>query len=293
MTNRILITGGTGLLGSELACHFSKDCDIYRVGSADFDIRDVDQVRSFMQDARPDVVLHAAAIANVDFCEKDHQTARAVNVDGTENIARVCRDIGAFMVYYSTDYVFDGTKSSPYAETDGTGPVNYYGVTKLEGEKAVKSILDKYVILRVAWLYANNEKAFINRLIKRGQEQIDRKVLGENVLPEKIISDQVGSPTYALDVARQTELTLEKGLTGLYHCVAGGQTSRYSLAEFIFRQLSMPVDILPCKSEEFFRSAPRPRFSALENKKLADLGFDIMPDYKSAIVEFLKEFVLA
>lgn len=293
MPNRILITGGTGLLGSELACCFSKDFDIYRVGSADFDIRDIGQVKSFMEDAHPDVVLHAAAIADVDFCERDHETARAVNVEGTENIARVCRDIGAFMVYYSTDYVFEGSKGSPYVETDDTGPVNYYGITKLEGERAVISIMDKYVILRVAWLYANHDKAFINRLIKKGQEQIDKKVLGENVFPEKIISDQVGSPTYAFDVARQTELILEKGLTGLYHCVAGGETSRYSLAEFIFRHLSMPVDLLPCKSEEFFRIAPRPKYSALENKKLDDLGLNIMPDYKTAVIEYLKEFVLA
>lgn len=293
MPDKILITGGTGLLGSELACHFSKDCDIYRVGSADFDIRDIDQVESFMRDARPDVVLHAAAIANVDFCQRDNRTARAVNVEGTENIARICKDIGAFLVYYSTDYVFDGTKRSPYVETDKTGPVNYYGVTKLEGEKAVASILEKYAILRIAWLYANSDKAFISRLIKKGQEQIDKKVLGESIVPEKIISDQVGSPTYALDVARQTKLVLANGLTGLYHCVAGGETSRYGLAEFIFRQLSMPVDILPCKSEEFFRDAVRPRFSALENKKLADQGLNIMPDYKSAVIEYLREFVLA
>lgn len=290
MPGKMLIIGGTGLLGMDLARYFSKEYDVYPVGSVDFDIKEFDQVKAFVGDISPDIVLHAAAIADVDFCEKEKEIAQAVNSLGTKNIAKACRECNSLLIYYSTDYVFDGKKGAPYIETDHTGPINHYGRTKLEGEKHVESILDKYAILRIAWLYANHKRAFVNKLIGKGRAQLEKKEKGRSVSPEKIVSDQIGSPTFAPDIARQTEVLIKNNLKGLFHCVAGGETSRYDLAEYIFREMSMPVDIIPCSIDEFDWLAPRPKYTALENKRLNELKCCIMPDYKMAVKAYLKEF---
>jgi dTDP-4-dehydrorhamnose reductase len=206
-------------------------------------------------------------------------------------VAIACKEHNIKMVYYSTDYVFDGEKGEPYTEDDRPSPVNYYGVTKLEGENRIAAILDNFLILRVAWLFANHKKAFVNKVIEKGRKQVDLKkegILGE---PEKIVDDQIGSPTYAYDVARQTKKILETELSGIYHCVSEGATSRYSLAKYIYEYLAMPVDILPCKASEYNWIAPRPRNTALGNTKLTEESINIMPYYKDAVTEYLIEFV--
>jgi dTDP-4-dehydrorhamnose reductase len=284
---RMIITGGTGLLGSELASFFSDGYDVYRAGSADFDIRDYDRVQAVFEDIRPELVLHSAAMVNVDRCETERETAMAVNADGPENIARACKESGARMVYYSTDYVFDGRSERPYIESDPTGPVNFYGVSKLEGENRVRAVLDDFVILRVAWLYSASPKSFINRLIESGTKQLSGKKKGRPIKPIKVVADQVGTPTSAFDVARQTAVVLESGLSGLFHCTAGGGSSRYDLAKFIFGHLGMDVDLTPCFAKDFNWRAPRPLYTVLENRKLDESGLNVMPDHREAIRTFV------
>ena len=285
----MLITGGTGLLGSELASFFSQDYDIYRVGSADFDIRRYDQVKAYFSDAKPDIVLHTAAMVNVDACETERELAMSVNGEGAGNVARACKESGTRMVYYSTDYVFDGSNSRPYVETDATNPVNFYGVSKLEGEKRVETILGDYVILRVAWLYSRSPRSFINKLIESGTRQVREKGGASQPGAIRVVSDQIGTPTAAVDVARQTALVLEKELSGLFHCTAEGETSRYDLAKFIFDNLALDVDLAACPSREFNWRARRPPYSVLENKKLNQMGLNVMRHYRVAVREFLKD----
>jgi dTDP-4-dehydrorhamnose reductase len=212
----------------------------------------------------------------------------AVNADGTGNVARACGENQTRLIYYSTDYVFDGQAERPYIETDPTGPVNYYGVSKLEGEKQVQTVLDDYLILRVAWLYSASPKSFINRLIESGERQLSDKDKGRSVKPIKVVSDQVGTPTAAADIARQTALLLDKKPVGVFHCTAGGGTSRYDLAKFVFASLGMDVELEPCAAKDFNWRAPRPLYTVLENKKLDELGLNKMPDYKQAIREYLR-----
>lgn len=289
MADKMLITGGTGLLGSELAGFFSAGYDIYSVSSKDFDIGEIEPVRSYFNEVRPDIVLHAAAVADVDRCEADEKLAMAVNAVGTENIAGACAVTKARMVYYSTDYVFDGTKDSPYVESDNVNPVNIYGRSKLEGEKRAVSILEDCAILRVAWLYSKQSRSFVNRLVRRGREQLEAKKAGKEAEAIKMVSDQVGTPTWTFEVARQTKIVLDEGLCGLFHCTAGGEASRFDLARFVFEKLSMDVDLLPCSIEEFPWKAPRPKYTPLVNMRLDELGLNIMRDCREALNEFLRE----
>ena len=287
MPVKMLITGGTGLLGSELGGFFSSDYEVFAAGSSDVDIRYHDRVAGFLDRIRPDIVLHCAALADVDRCERENELAFAVNADGTENVAMACRRLGCRMIHYSTDYVFGGEKPSSYVETDATNPVNVYGRSKLEGENRVAAILPDSVILRVAWLYGDQSRSFINRLIVEGQAQLKDRSSGKPAIPVRAVSDRVGCPTWTLEVARQTKLILEHGLRGLFHCTAIDGTSRFELSGMLFEHLSMNVELMSCDSRDFPDQAPRPHFTLLENRRLNDLGLNIMRDYKTALFDFL------
>ena len=290
MPDRMLITGGTGLLGADLAVFFSSRYKVFSAGSKDFDIRDIDQIRRSFNDFQPDYVLHAAAIADVDKCEKDKRAAMEINAVGTGNIARACRECEVFLVYYSTDYVFDGTKGSPYIERDTPNPVNYYGLSKWEGEKRLSDLSDHAVILRIAWLYGNSEKSFIRRLIERGNRQIRDRINGEKMEQIKVVTDQIGTPTYTMDVARQTEAILRSRLKGLFHCTAEGHASRLDLAEYLYEKLNMEVELTSCRREDFEWKAPRPENTSLENLGLKNNGINVMPEFRAAIDSYLKEW---
>ncbi|MEW5925047.1 MAG: NAD(P)-dependent oxidoreductase, partial [Candidatus Zixiibacteriota bacterium] len=226
MPDRMLIIGGTGLLGVDLTKFFSSSYKVCSVGHREMDITNMDQVKKFFENFQPHFVLHAAAIADVDKCEIYQDLAMSVNADGTENIVRACHEHDAFLVYYSTDYVFDGKKGRSYEESDKTGPINFYGRTKLEGESRVMEYPDMAAILRVAWLYGSSDRSFIYRLIQSGLKQAGDRASGLKGEEIKIVADQISTPTWTWDVARQTEVILRAGLTGLFHCTAEGQATR-------------------------------------------------------------------
>ena len=288
-TRRILVIGSEGQLGQELVPFYSSAYDVIGVDLEDCDIRLYSNVRACVRDVQPDIVIHAAAYTDVDECEIDQRTAMAVNAAGTENVTRACKEVGARMVYYSTDYVFDGTKQSPYVETDSIGPKTVYGKSKLEGERQVVDLLDDYVILRIAWVYGTEGKNFVKTMISLGLKQLDAQKQGRQIAPLKVIDDQMGNPTWTVEIAKQTKVVIEHNLIGLFHCTAEGETSWYGFASKVFEKLNMPVQIRPCTTEEFPRPAPRPRRSSLENKRLKEAGLNVMRPWDIALAEFLDQ----
>lgn len=289
VSGRILVTGCRGQLGSDLVTVLDARHRVVGIDLSEVDITDLAQVLRAIRQARPDVVLHAAAYTDVDECEADHETAFNVNRDGTWNVAQACAEIGARMVYYSTDYVFDGVKQTPYTEADLPNPKSVYGRSKLAGEEAVLESLDDFAILRIAWLYGRHGKNFVKTMIRLGKSQMALREAGESPTPLQVVNDQIGNPTWTEEIARQTEAVLENDLTGTFHATSEGEVSWYEFAEEIFRILRLEIDLQPCTTAEFPRPAPRPARSSLENARLKRVGCSIMRNYHVALEEFLSQ----
>ena len=288
MKTKVLVTGSRGQLGSDLIRGLSTRYDVSGIDIEDVDITDSSSVRDVIISYNPRVVIHAAAYTDVDGCESNTGLAMAVNADGTRNIAEVCRDIGTRMIYYSTDYVFDGEKRSAYVESDSPNPQTVYGRSKLEGERALAATMDNYVILRLAWLYGEGGRNFVRTMIKLGYNQQRAMQREEIITPLKVVDDQVGNPTWTVEVVRQTLAVMENNLTGVVHCSSEGETSWYGFAQAIFECLGMKVQIRPCKSDEFPRPAHRPKMSSLANNSLVQEGLNCMCHWKEALEAFLQ-----
>ncbi|MCX6827530.1 MAG: dTDP-4-dehydrorhamnose reductase [candidate division Zixibacteria bacterium] len=289
MSRKILITGCKGQLGTDLVGSIGRDNDVIGIDIDDVDLRDFTLVESFIQAKEPDIIIHAAAYTDVDGCESNRERAMAVNAGGTENIARVCRLIGAKLIYYSTDYVFDGKKGSPYREEDVPNPQTIYGRSKFEGEERIRNILDDFIILRIAWVYGAHGNNFVKTMIKLGKEQIARKQQGLLISPLRVVNDQIGTPTWTMEIVKQTRIAIENNLVGLFHSTAEGATSWYSFAQAVFDELSMRVELMPCTTEEYPHMAPRPKYSVLENHRLKKLGLNKMDDFRASLRQFLSE----
>lgn len=295
-SKRVLVTGCRGQLGSDLMSMLADAYEISGCDIGDFDITDRDKVLGRIAAINPDVVLHAAAWTDVDACETDEAAAMAVNAEAAGHVAEACRENGARMIFYSTDYVFDGTATSPYTETAAPNPQSVYGRSKLEGEQRVADMLDPVAILRLAWVYGFHGRNFVRTMIKLGWEQTRAGHRGEIITPIKVVDDQTGNPTWTAEIVRQTAVVLEKDLAGLFHCTAEGETSWYGLAKQVFETLGLTVYVRPCTTKEFPRPAPRPAYSSLENERFKQLGLNVMRDYTEALHEFLsgrKEALLA
>lgn len=284
---KVLITGARGQLGTDLADQLGHDCEVNAVDIEDFDIRDGNAVNDAVTAFQPNIVLHAAAYTDVDGCETDLDTALGVNFVGTENVAASCRQVGARLIYYSTDYVFDGSKSAPYIESDVPNPLTVYGMSKLAGEGAVTSVLQDYAILRVAWLYSRHGKNFLRTMIQSGYQQMRQAQQGQLITPLKVVDDQIGNPTWTIDVVRQTREIIGRDLTGVFHATSEYETSWYGFAQEIFDFLHMPVQSRPCTSDQVPRAAARPKYSSLENRRLKEVGAHVMRNWKDALHDFL------
>ena len=287
MNDKILITGATGLLGTDLLAAMKQDYRAMGVSSANLDIRDLKEINKLFERMRPEIVLHAAAWADVDGCEKNKDDAFSINAEATKKIALACKDIGAKLIYYSTDYVFDGTKGALYTEDDKPNPINIYGQSKLQGEESVLDILDDAVIMRISWLYGTAKECFVTGVIKAGLEQYRARQKNEPYKPLKVVSDQCSCPTWTVDVADQTRVIIEKDITGIIHAAGYGEISRYKLAEHIFEELSWDIEMESGQMADFKMKAPRPKRSGLENSRLHQLNLSIMRDYQEAVREFL------
>ncbi len=284
---RVLITGCRGQLGHDLVAVLKDAYEVQGVDAEDFDITDPMSTLEAAETFQPHIVLHTAAFTDVDGCESAPDKAMTVNATGTENVARACHSVNARMIFYSTDYVFDGSQRAPYTEEDAPNPQTVYGRSKLAGERHVANVLDDYVILRIAWLYGLHGRNFVKTMIELGQEFARKRVNNLPAEPLRVVNDQTGNLTWSKDVAGQTRVILDKDIKGLIHCTSEGQASWYDIARLVFRQLRLAVEVIPVNSSEFSRPAPRPQYSVLENARLKQLGCNIMPSYAEALNLFL------
>ena len=207
-----------------------------------------------MESERPDFVIHCAAYTNVDKAEEDVETARLINSRGTENIAKTCAKINAVLVYISTDYIFNGNGVKPYLPSDKADPIGVYGLTKWEGEEAVRKYCEKYYIFRTSWLYGVHGKNFVETMISLADK------------PElKVVDDQIGCPTWTVELANGIVKLISEANYGTYHICGSGQTSWYGFAKEIFDLAGLKVNLKPCATEEFPRPAKRPKYSVMDN----------------------------
>lgn len=279
---RVLVTGVKGQLGHDVMNELAKrGYEGIGVDVEEMDITDREAVERVMREVYPDKVVHCAAWTAVDDAEDKEELCRKVNALGTENIARMCRELSAPMIYLSTDYVFDGEGTRPWEPDDERHPLNVYGQTKYEGELAVEKYLDAYFIVRIAWVFGVNGKNFIKTMLR----------LSETHDTLTVVDDQVGSPTYTYDLARLLVDMLETEKYGRYHATNEGLCSWYEFAKEIFRQAGREVKVLPVSSEEYPAKAKRPHNSRMNKEKLKEMGFTPLPSWEDALSRYLKEIL--
>ena len=293
---KVLVTGVGGQLGYDVMNELAKrghtgiGSDILpEVTNLDMeyvqmDITDADSVNEIVDRVAPDAVIHCAAWTAVDAAEDEEniEKVRAINAMGTDNIARACKKTGAKMMYISTDYVFDGQGETPWnPDCKDYAPLSVYGQTKLEGEQAVSGTLDKYFIVRIAWVFGVNGKNFIKTMLN----------VGKKYDTVRVVSDQIGTPTYTYDLARLLVDMIESEKYGYYHATnEGGYISWYDFTCEIFKQAGYDTNVVPVTTEEYGLSkAARPYNSRLEKKKLVENGFEPLPTWQDALSRYLKE----
>ena len=245
----------------------------------DFDLTDEKAVMEAISAYRPDAVVHCAAYTAVDRAEENEDVCRAVNVDGTRFVARACRAVDAKMVYFSTDYVFPGTGEDFYEVDSPKGPQSVYGRTKLEGEEAVRETLEKYFILRISWVFGINGNNFIRTMLRLSN---DHDTL-------RVVCDQIGSPTYAHNLAPLICDMLATEKYGTYHATNEGVCSWAEFAEAIMKAADRPTRIIPVTTEEYGAKAARPLNSRMSKKSLDEAGFARLPSWQDALRRYLAE----
>lgn len=276
---RILVTGVKGQLGYDVVNELEKrGHTAIGVDIDEMDITDAEAVDRVITEADVEAVIHCAAYTAVDAAEDNLELCRKVNAAGTENIAKVCKKLDLKMVYISTDYVFDGEGERPWEPDDRCDPLNAYGIGKYEGELAVEENLEKYFIIRIAWVFGVNGKNFIKTMLK----------LGETRDEVSVVNDQIGSPTYTYDLARLIVDMVETEKYGRYHATNEGFCSWYEFACEIFRQAGMNVKVNPVTSDEFPAKAKRPHNSRMSKEKLSENGFERLPSWQDALKRYLE-----
>lgn len=277
---RILVTGVGGQLGHDVVKELKeRKIDCLGADLQDFDITDYDAAHRFITEYLPDAVIHCSAYTAVDRAEDEPELCRRVNAQGTENIAKICKETDAKMVYISTDYVFPGTGEEFYEVDSPAEPKNVYGQTKLEGELAVRSILHKYFIVRISWVFGINGNNFIKTMLKLGKERNEINV----------VADQIGSPTYTADLA---PLLCDMAATenyGTYHATNEGVCSWAEFAEEIFKIAKIECKVNHIKTEEYPTKAARPKNSRMSKTSLDAPGFKRLPLWQDAVRRFMIE----
>lgn len=281
----VLVTGVKGQLGHDVVNECKKrGYHVCGVDVEEMDITDMGAVRRVLTEACPNAVIHCAAWTAVDAAEEAENIpkVRAVNADGTQNIATVCKELGCKMLYISTDYVFDGEGEALW-QPDCTEfhPLNVYGQTKFEGELAVRNTLEKFFIVRIAWVFGRNGNNFIKTMLN----------IGKKYDTLRVVCDQIGTPTYTYDLARLLVDMAESEKYGCYHATnEGGYLSWYDFACEIFRQAGYATKVVPVTTAEYGLSkAKRPFNSRLDKSKLVEAGFTPLPDWRDALARYLKE----
>ena len=277
---RVLVTGVKGQLGYDVVNECKKQgIDPVGVDIEEMDITDEAAVRKVITESNVEAVIHCAAYTAVDAAEDNVDLCRKVNAGGTENIAKVCKELDLKMMYISTDYVFDGQGERPWQPDDERHPLNVYGQTKCEGEYAVEKYLDKYFIVRIAWVFGVNGKNFIKTMLRLGKERG----------AVSVVNDQIGSPTYTFDLAVLLVDMIQTEKYGRYHATNEGLCSWYEFACEIFKQAGMDVTVSTVSSDQFPAKAKRPSNSRMSKDKLEENGFNRLPTWQDALSRYLKE----
>ena len=282
MINRILVTGANGQLGLELKQVFNKQhYTVFYTDISELDITNVEIIRLFVNSNDINLIINCAAYTAVDKAEDEAEKANLVNHIAVHNLSEVVKERGIRLIHISTDYVFSGNSLFPYSETDGTNPIGIYGKTKLEGEKAVISKNIQYIIIRTSWLYSSFGSNFAKTILRLANERDSLKV----------IYDQIGTPTYAADLARAivSILNADNWHSGIYHYTNEGVTSWYDFALAIIDIAGLGAKINPCRTEEYPTKAKRPHFSVLDKEKFK-LQYGIkIPHWRESLVECINQ----
>jgi dTDP-4-dehydrorhamnose reductase len=283
---KVVIIGGNGQLGSDVARAFSKQgAEVVSLTHQDADVSDPTSLEPALSKASPGIVVNTAAFHDVEACENDPQRAFAVNAFGARNLALASNKHGFRLIHLSTDYVFDGEKGKPYVETDSPRPLNSYGNSKLSGEFFIQAVAKDYAVVRVSGLYGTapclGKKGvnFVKLMLKLARE---RGMV-------KVVTDEFVTPTYTLAAAEQIVKLASAEVGGIFHLTPQGGCSWYEFAEAIFQLTQTPVKLLPATATDFPAKVPRPRYSVLDNARLRENGLDIMPEWKECLKEYLKE----
>ena len=277
---KILVTGVSGQLGYDVERELERrGIEHLGTSSRELDITDREAVERLMETYRPDAVIHCAAYTKVDLAEDEPERCWAVNADGTRNMAAACRKTGAKLLYISTDYVFPGTGEWSYGTGDPTGPVNTYGRSKLAGELAVQSLLEKYFIVRISWVFGKNGNNFVKTMLR----------LAETRAELSVVCDQIGSPTYTADLAPLLCDMVQTERYGVYHATNEGTCAWSEFAEAIFALAGRQVAVHPIPTSAYPTKAVRPLNSRLSKECLHSKGFQALPEWKDALARYLKE----
>ncbi len=274
----IIVTGALGQLGGDV-CRILKEKNIPHMGidKNDVDITSEAEVESFFEKTDFDILIHCAAYTAVDKAEEEKELCYAINAKGTENLARVCREKNAAIIYISTDYVFSGEGEAPFETDDEKSPLSVYGKSKYEGEKSVINLCEKYFIVRTSWVFGEQDRNFIATMLR----------LSETRDEINVVCDQVGSPTYSADLAVLLVKMAQTEKYGVYHGTNEGFCSWYELAKKVFQYKNVSVKVNPVTSEEYITPAKRPKNSRLSKKSLSDAGFSLLPYWEDAVERYL------
>lgn len=275
---KVLVTGVGGQLGFDVVRELTeRGIEAVGVDIREMDITDAESVSRVIRAAAPDAVIHCAAYTAVDAAEENEALCRKVNAEGTRNIAQVCRELDIRLLYISTDYVFGGQGERPWEPEDAREPKSVYGQTKYEGELAVQELLEKYFIVRIAWVFGINGKNFVKTMIN----------LSKTHDTLRVVNDQFGSPTYTYDLSKLLVDMIQTEKYGIYHATNEGVCSWYDFACAIFGEAGLPVRVLPVSTEEYGAKAGRPANSRMSKQKLTDNGFDRLPTWQDALRRYV------
>ena len=276
---KYLITGGTGQLGHDIVKELISRGELNYLAptTKEMNITNKDEVEKVILGYKPDIIFHCAAYTAVDKAEEDRENCYNVNVNGTKNIVEVAKRINAKVVYISTDYVFDGTKKTEYETEDITNPINYYGYTKLLGEKEVQQLND-YLIVRISWVFGENGKNFVKTMLN----------LAETKTELSIVSDQIGSPTYTKDLSKLLLDMIENNKKGLFFATNEDFCSWYEFAEYIFKINNINIKLNKVLTKDYKTLAKRPLNSKLSKNKLDEEGLTRLPSWQDATSRFCK-----
>jgi len=284
MGKKVLLIGSRGMLGRELAPLLGKrKFDVTEWDLADIDIADKETCEQKILPMSLDIIINAAAFTNVDGAEKEKKKALSVNRDGPKYLAGIAKEIGAKLIHYSTDYVFDGKKKTPYNETDKPKPLSTYGQSKLAGEEGIIEACDDYLIIRTEWLYGKHGKNFVRSIISAASQKTKLEV----------VNDQRGSPTYAFDLAEATLFLIKKNAQGIVNFTSSGDTTWYDFAALILKELGIDsVEVVPISSTKLKLPAKRPANSQLDCSLYKKITGKTPSDWQNALKRYMKTVLL-